>query len=52
MNCDRFPSGSPNGEMYWIGGTQWNTVDVSSRSSVASQKLGIEIPIRPSTRAP
>ena len=50
-NSWRFLTGSSKSETYESGGTQWKTREKKMSSSVASQKLGMLMPIRPPTRA-
>ena len=48
--CSRFPNGSMVGGIHDTGGTQLKTSDVNNSVRVASQKLGIDRPIRPAIR--
>ena len=50
MNSWRFATGSSRKRMNESDGTQWNTREVKSSNSVASQKFGMLIPTRPATR--
>ena len=48
-NSWRFCHGSSKNGTYASGGTQWKTREVKISSSVASQKFGMLMPIRPVT---
>ena len=51
MNCSRFCAGFCVNGTYESGGIQWKTRERKIRSSVASQKFGMQMPSRPMPRA-